>query len=161
MCVKLLTENHLEYISLKGDCTGSSESTLIKMPRCWKSHYTAQMQNYQSSCWGRASWLLSLTVVVCVCVSSSWDRLQSKPPFGIGWLSAHQRNAIQILDSVFYWLNRIFIQLIWKSEISDCKNARSINNIYEPLKSYPYQSFTSKFSIKSALHMLRSNCLNQ
>ena len=28
MSVKLLTEHHLEFLSLKGGCTGSSESTL-------------------------------------------------------------------------------------------------------------------------------------
>ena len=38
MCVKLLTEHHLEFLSLKGGCTGWSETTLIKMPHCWKSH---------------------------------------------------------------------------------------------------------------------------
>ena len=37
MIVKLLTEHHLEFLSFKGGCTGSSESTLVKMPRCWKS----------------------------------------------------------------------------------------------------------------------------
>ena len=31
MIVKLLTERHLEFLSLKGGCTGSSESTLVKM----------------------------------------------------------------------------------------------------------------------------------
>ena len=39
--VKLLTEHHLEFQSLKGGCRGSSESTLVKMPHCWKSHVTA------------------------------------------------------------------------------------------------------------------------
>ena len=34
MSVKLLTEHHLEFISLRGGCTGSSESKLIKMPHC-------------------------------------------------------------------------------------------------------------------------------
>ena len=34
MSVKLLTENRLEFASLKGGCTGSSESTLVKMPHC-------------------------------------------------------------------------------------------------------------------------------
>ena len=29
MVVKLLTEHHLEYLSLTGGCTGSSESTLV------------------------------------------------------------------------------------------------------------------------------------
>ena len=43
MSVKLLTEHHLEFLSLKGGCTGSSESTLVKMPHCWKSHVAAQI----------------------------------------------------------------------------------------------------------------------
>ena len=41
MNVKLRTENHLEFLSLTGGCTGSYESTLVKMPHCWKSHDTA------------------------------------------------------------------------------------------------------------------------
>ena len=32
MSVKLLTENHLEFLCLKGGCTGLSEFTLVKMP---------------------------------------------------------------------------------------------------------------------------------
>ena len=32
MSVKLLTEHNLEILSLTGRCTGSSESTLVKMP---------------------------------------------------------------------------------------------------------------------------------
>ena len=36
MSVKLLTEHRLDFVSLKGGCTGSSESTLVKMP-----HYVA------------------------------------------------------------------------------------------------------------------------
>ena len=43
MIVKLLTEHHLEFLSLKGDCTGSSEPILVKMPHCWKSHVKAHM----------------------------------------------------------------------------------------------------------------------
>ena len=31
MSVELLTEHRLEFVSLKGGCTGSSESTLDKM----------------------------------------------------------------------------------------------------------------------------------
>ena len=38
MSVKLLTEHNLEFLSLKGGFAGSSESTLVKMPHCWKSH---------------------------------------------------------------------------------------------------------------------------
>ena len=41
MSVKLLTEHHLEFLRLKGGCRGSSESTHVKMPHCWKSHALA------------------------------------------------------------------------------------------------------------------------
>ena len=43
MSVKLLTEHHLDFLSLKGYCTGTSESTLVKMPHCWKSHVAAHI----------------------------------------------------------------------------------------------------------------------
>ena len=42
MSVNLLTEHHLEFLSLNGGCTGSPESTHVKMPHCWKSHSTVQ-----------------------------------------------------------------------------------------------------------------------
>ena len=38
MSVKLLAEHNLEFLRLKGGCTGSSESTAVKMSSCWKSH---------------------------------------------------------------------------------------------------------------------------
>ena len=38
MIVKLLTEHHLEFLSFKRGCRGSSESTHVKMADCWKSH---------------------------------------------------------------------------------------------------------------------------
>ena len=43
MVVKLLTEHHKEFLSLKGGRTGSSESTHVKMPYCWISHALAQL----------------------------------------------------------------------------------------------------------------------
>ena len=43
MVVKLLTEHHLEFLSLKGGCRGSFKSTLVKMPHCWKSHALAHI----------------------------------------------------------------------------------------------------------------------
>ena len=43
MSVKLLAEHHLEFLSFKGGCSGSSESTHVKMPHCWKSHVMAQI----------------------------------------------------------------------------------------------------------------------
>ena len=42
MIVKLLTEHHLEFLGLQGGYRGSSESTHVEMPHCWKSYATAQ-----------------------------------------------------------------------------------------------------------------------
>ena len=41
MIVKLLTEHHLELLSLKGGYRGSSDSRRVKIPHCWKSHAAA------------------------------------------------------------------------------------------------------------------------
>ena len=46
MKVALLDEQYLEFLSLKVGCIGSSKSTLVKIPHCWKSHVTAQICNH-------------------------------------------------------------------------------------------------------------------
>ena len=38
MIVQLLTEYHLEFLSLKEGCRGSSKPALVKMAHCWKYH---------------------------------------------------------------------------------------------------------------------------
>ena len=43
--VKLLTEHHLEFLSLKGGSTGSSKSTHVKMSHCRKSHVAAHISS--------------------------------------------------------------------------------------------------------------------
>ena len=50
MTVKLLTEHHLEFLSLKGGHTGSSESTYVKIPHCWKSHVMTQIGKINRYC---------------------------------------------------------------------------------------------------------------
>ena len=58
-----MTEHHLELLSLKGGCTGSSESTLVKIPDSWKSHVTAQItfKGKRSGCiWQLLVYYLSL-----------------------------------------------------------------------------------------------------
>ena len=40
MNIKLLTKHYLEFLSLHGGCI---ESTLVKIPHCWKSHVTAHI----------------------------------------------------------------------------------------------------------------------
>ena len=52
MNIKLLTEHHLESQSLEGGYTGSSESTLVKIPHCWKSHVATRIVMLQlTSTW--------------------------------------------------------------------------------------------------------------
>ena len=43
MIVKLLTEHHLESLSLIGGCRGFSESAHVKLSHCWESHAQAQI----------------------------------------------------------------------------------------------------------------------
>ena len=43
MTVKLLIEQHLEFLSLTGGFTGSFESIRVKIPHCWKSHVAAHL----------------------------------------------------------------------------------------------------------------------
>ena len=43
MSAKLLTEHNLEFLSLKGGCTGSFESTHDILAQCWKLHVAAQL----------------------------------------------------------------------------------------------------------------------
>ena len=38
LTVELLSEQNLEFIILKGGCTGLSESKLVKIPHCLKSY---------------------------------------------------------------------------------------------------------------------------
>ena len=49
MTVKLLPEHHLEFLSLTGGCTCSSESTYVKIPHCWKSHVMAQLSRFSKT----------------------------------------------------------------------------------------------------------------
>ena len=49
MTVKLLIEQHLEFPSLTGGCTGTSESTHVEMTHYWKSHVTACIVSFQTS----------------------------------------------------------------------------------------------------------------
>ena len=50
MSVKLLIELNLVFQSLTGGCTGSFESTLVKMAHCWKSHVTVQIFRQSVTC---------------------------------------------------------------------------------------------------------------
>ena len=112
MTVKLLTENHLEFLSLKGGWTGSFESTHVKMPHCWKSHAAAHVQyltvskNYSANC----------TYVLCrnIIWASSQENLssgfQAKPvsnqPPQLQWLARKLK----------FHLYQVYIRYFPKSE---------------------------------------------
>ena len=49
MTVKLLTEHLLGFLNVKGGCIDTSESTLVKIPHCWKSHVVDQLFSYKST----------------------------------------------------------------------------------------------------------------
>ena len=49
MSVKLLTEHHLEFLSLKGGCTGLSESTFVKIPHLLE--ITCHSSNFDCIFW--------------------------------------------------------------------------------------------------------------
>ena len=104
MTLKLLTEHHLEFLSLKGGYKGSSESTLVKMSHCWKSHAAAQIfklsfWNYEISilkgsltlAMGKCLWF-SVKIKVCQSsLSSPW----SYPDLSTLWLW----NPLSILNA--------------------------------------------------------------
>ena len=110
MTVKLVTEHHLAFLSLKRGCTGSSESTLVKMPHCWKPHVTAHIMFLESiTCdplhariqrGGRESGPPppEKSQKIGFLSSTGPDPLKNhkatKPEFTVRRLSARQRNAI-------------------------------------------------------------------
>ena len=49
MIVKLLTDQYLEFLSLKGGCRGSTESTHVKMSHSRKSNALAQIYKHTAS----------------------------------------------------------------------------------------------------------------
>ena len=53
MNIKLMTDHDLGFLSLKGGCVGSSESTQVKMPHCWKydvaAHFVFEISKYDTS----------------------------------------------------------------------------------------------------------------
>ena len=73
MIFKLLTKQHMEFLSLRGGCTGSSESTLVKIPCCWKSYVVAHIdtpaclsQTYHPLCRSKLIWVHTVCPYTCI-----------------------------------------------------------------------------------------------
>ena len=47
MTVKLLAEQHSEFLSLKGGCTGLPESINVKTQHCWKSRVATHFCTFE------------------------------------------------------------------------------------------------------------------
>ena len=80
MNIKLLTEYHLEFLSLKGGFIGSSETTLVKMPHRWKSLVTAQLclGIYLKKWWVGVFYIDHYYSVCFLCVSATLYLLQCR-----------------------------------------------------------------------------------
>ena len=98
MTVKLKTEHHLEFLSLKGGCTGSSESSHVKMPHCWKSHVVAQADVHD------VMRRLMLVCAICLCPTkrtqgAQWlsGRVLDSRPKGRGF-EPHRRHCVVVLE---------------------------------------------------------------
>ena len=80
MNVKLLNKQHLEFLSLKGGCICSSESTLVKMQHCLKSHVAAHFSFCPQMKCGLLGWnsLNAFRIANCEYpdqTASSWSAL--------------------------------------------------------------------------------------
>ena len=89
MIVKLLTEYHLDFLNLTRGCRGLSESTVVKMSKCWKYHATPQINKskhaYLTSYWSIdlclvaffLCWMRLVWQTLCFCDFANWL------PFGL------------------------------------------------------------------------------
>ena len=102
MIVKLLTEHRLEFLSLKGGCRSSSESTLVKMPHCWKSHVPAHLYMYAcvrtiSFISTRAYMYRSRFYWANITLISIQEMLRAEYRTSIPWLSAYCKGGVSCM----------------------------------------------------------------
>ena len=92
--VKLLAEHHLDFLSLKGGCTGSSESTLVKRSHCLKSHVAAKL------CCVPSAVKISFWYLLMLCVNFSVKSLNVTSYFK------------PILEAIFVTIEMVKVKLI-------------------------------------------------
>ena len=104
MSVKLLTEHHLVFLSLEGGYTGSSESTLVKIPHCWKSHVTALISiiiSINSFNMHHCPILAHLGYMLTVICSDHWLSVMCRAPCVIWFQQLLQRTPLPKLLAGF------------------------------------------------------------
>ena len=77
----------MEFLSLKVGCTGSSESTLVKIAHCWKSHVAALLSL------SSIRYMLVVSIhrrLKSACASKQSDKSHSIPPEVLGPLATHR-----------------------------------------------------------------------
>ena len=98
MSVKLLAEHHLEVLSLKGGCTGSSESTLVKMPHSWKS----VAENIETlNITANQGFNVFLIVPENICHKKFLQRVYSQHIFSFGNKNSNAPHSITITSAVY------------------------------------------------------------
>ena len=90
MIVMLLTTEHpLEFLTLKGGCRGSSQSTHVKMSHCWKSHATAHIALDINQYWDQTR--LSITHLLLPSLEGDVKSRGQSP----GFLKISRRDLVQ------------------------------------------------------------------
>ena len=111
MIVKLLTEHHLECLSLKEGCRASSESTLVKMPYCWKSHAAAQFLYACVSSRNLQNWDRLIPFLVkkctqmrfCAYVSYAHDSMELSSVYYKGFpVKIYTKRCVTVHEDCFY-----------------------------------------------------------
>ena len=98
MSVKLLTEHHLGCLSLNGGCTGSSESTLVKISHCWKLHDTAHMYVRNGPLLHDSRYIIGYKII---CNDPFFKFKHTDAHFSVTAWSVYYFNAIVVLLAFF------------------------------------------------------------
>ena len=101
---KLLTEHNLEFLSIKGGCTGSSVSTLVKMLHCGKSHVASHFSL-------ASTFPFKPTTSSKVWVHYSVNNIYSLDISAIGMVCFHELETFCKLWKYFVLVSAVFIQM--------------------------------------------------
>ena len=101
--IKLMTEHHLEYLSLKGSYMGLSESTLDKIPQCWKLRVTAHLYDVFTGTY----------IPWCACTRAQADQCICFPT----GLFSHNCSLYVVLVWGFVFISQCFLVWFTKSNM--------------------------------------------
>ena len=140
LSVKLLTEHHLEFLSLKICYIGSSECTLVKIPHCWKSHVTPQLLNFM---YARSEGLSEPSLLA--------DGVSTEILCALVYSKTCVKQPLSNRQNFFFKKNYRLMQV---KSIAECSKRRSILHYFWPLLSY-HLSLRPLFSLFLSGHFTR------